>query len=45
MSVDSQLPLFHVLGFSGHRQVANPEGVAKVIGEVLKSLRSEGAGE
>jgi len=45
MSANSQLPLFHVLGFSGHRQVTNPEGVARVIGEVLKSLRAEGAGE
>lgn len=45
MSANSQLPLFHVLGFSGHRQVANPAGVARVIGEVLKTLRAEGTGE
>jgi len=45
MRAPSQLPLFHVLGFSGHRQVANPPGVARVIGEVLTALRTEAAGE
>jgi hypothetical protein len=45
MSAPSQLPLFHVLGFSGHRQVANPAGVAKAMAEVLQSLRGEAAGE
>ncbi len=45
MSESSQLPLFHVVGFSGHRTVANPAGVAKAIVSVLESLRKEASGE
>ncbi|MBI2511165.1 MAG: hypothetical protein HYV96_04255 [Opitutae bacterium] len=45
MSAPSQLPLFHVLGFSGHRQVVNSVGVAATIAQVLESLRSETRGE
>lgn len=41
----SQLPLFHVVGFSGHRTVADPAGVARVIGAELAALRRETAGE
>jgi hypothetical protein len=41
----SQLPLFRVVGFSGHRQVADQEGVAKAILTALESLRREAAGE
>ena len=41
----SQLPLFHVVGFSGHRQVADPAGIATAIRTALDSLRSEAPGE
>jgi hypothetical protein len=29
----SQLPLFHIVGFTGHRQIANPELIGRAIGE------------
>ena len=45
MSESSQLPRFHVVGFSGHRSVENPAGVAKAIASALESLRQEAAGE
>jgi hypothetical protein len=45
MSHASELPLFHVVGFSGHRQVANPEAVGAAIAQALKDLRGEAAGE
>ncbi len=45
MSTASVLPLFHVVGFSGHRQVADTAAAGRVIGDVLGSLRSEAAGE
>jgi len=45
MSAASVLPLFHVVGFSGHRQLADPAAAAKTIGEVLASLRHEAPGE
>lgn len=41
----SQLPLFHVVGFSGHRQLADPAGVERAIGGVLEELRREAPGE
>src|SRR5690349_10678105 len=41
----SQLPLFRVVGFSGHRQVGDQAGVAKAILTALESLRQEAAGE
>ncbi|MBS0630658.1 MAG: hypothetical protein JSS11_01995 [Verrucomicrobia bacterium] len=41
----SQLPLFHVVGFSGHRTLANAAGVAAVIAAELAALRQETAGE
>ncbi len=40
-----QLPIFHVVGFSGHRVLENPTGIAKVIGLELEGLRREGVGE
>ncbi len=40
-----QLPLFHVVGFSGHRQVDDPVGVARAIREALAALQQEGRGE
>lgn len=45
MSASSQLPLFHVVGFSGHRAVADPAGVARTIGDLLEALRREAPGE
>src|SRR3954462_15358443 len=45
MSESSSLPLFHVVGFSGHRAVDNPAGVAQAMKTVLESLRKETAGE
>lgn len=46
MSPDaSQLPLFHVVGFSGHRQLADPAGVAAAVANVLAELRREAPGE
>ena len=44
-SNSSQLPLFHVVGFSGHRQLADTNGVASAIRTALESLRSESPGE
>ncbi len=41
----SQLPLFHVVGFSGHRHLGNPAGVAAAIRTALESLRKEAPGE
>ena len=44
-SHSSQLPLFHVVGFSGHRQVADEAGVATALRTSLEALRREVAGE
>ncbi len=41
----SQLPLFHVVGFSGHRQVADKAGAATAICTALEWLRREAPGE
>ena len=41
----SQLPFFHVVGFSGHRQLADPAGVARAIAAILAELRRESPGE
>lgn len=45
MAVESQLPLFHVVGFSGHRAIEDATGVAEVIKRELETLRRETAGE
>jgi hypothetical protein len=45
MSAKSEIPLFHVIGFSGHRQIANPTGLAKAIAAALQSLRTHAKGE
>jgi len=45
MSESSELPLFHVVGFSGHRSVENPAGVVRAITAALESLRNEAPGE
>ena len=36
-----KLPIFHVVGFTGHRQLNNQAGVERVIREILTSLRTE----
>ena len=41
----SQLPLFHVVGFSGHRQLPDAAGAARVVNQALESLRQESTGE
>jgi hypothetical protein len=45
MSVESKIPLFHVVGFSGHRQIANSIGLANAIERALESLRKQARGE
>ncbi len=45
MDESSELPLFHVVGFSGHRKVENPVGVARAILAALASLRTAVRGE
>jgi len=45
MSDPSQLPQFHVVGFSGHRQLGQPATVAAAIRGALEALRREGPGE
>ncbi|MBM3854792.1 MAG: hypothetical protein FJ399_16840, partial [Verrucomicrobia bacterium] len=34
------LPVFHVVGFTGHRQLSDPRAVERVLGEVLAELRA-----
>lgn len=36
-----QLPIFHVVGFTGHRQLKNEAGVQRVIREILAGLHAE----
>ena len=45
MSSSSELPLFHVVGFSGHRQIGNAGAVAEAVKAALESLRLEAWGE
>jgi hypothetical protein len=45
MSSDSEIPLFHVVGFSGHRQVTNAPGISKAIAGSLQALRRQVPGE
>lgn len=45
MSDSPPLPLFHVVGFSGHRQVMRPAEAGEAIGAALASLRAAGSGE
>ncbi|HEY4301477.1 MAG TPA: hypothetical protein VGM73_11420 [Candidatus Didemnitutus sp.] len=44
-STASQLPLFHVVGFSGHRQLGDPAAVARAMTETLEGLRREADSE
>jgi len=41
MADSDQLPVFHVIGFSGHRRVANAKGIADVLREILSELRNK----
>jgi hypothetical protein len=41
----SQLPQFHVVGFSGHRVLENSDGVARAIAAELEALRRDASGE
>jgi hypothetical protein len=41
----SELPLFHVIGFSGHRQLADPTGVGRSVRAALEQLRRKVPGE
>lgn len=41
----SQLPVFHVVGFSGHRQLADAPRAEQAIKEALETLRHEAPGE
>ena len=40
-----RLPLFNVVGFTGHRQLADPEAAARAIREALASLLRDLPGE
>ncbi|MFI5335217.1 MAG: hypothetical protein ACHQ5A_00395, partial [Opitutales bacterium] len=41
MSASAELPLFHVVGFTGHRHMADAAGVATAIRTALTQLRQE----
>jgi hypothetical protein len=45
MSDVSAIPIFHIVGFTGHRQLADPAGAARAITAALEALRQEGTGE
>jgi hypothetical protein len=45
MSANSELPLFHVVGFSGHRQLDNAGALAPAVTRALELLRQETKGE
>lgn len=45
MSAASELPLFHVVGFTGHRQLADPAGVAAAITTIIADLQHEAPGD
>jgi hypothetical protein len=45
MSQPSDLPLFHVVGFTGHRILGNPVGAAAMIRKVLTEIQSAAPGE
>jgi hypothetical protein len=45
MSHASELPLFHVVGFSGHRHLDDPAAIARLLAQELESLRREAPGE
>jgi hypothetical protein len=44
-AVASQLPLFHIVGFTGHRQIADPQLIGSAIDDALDFLKREALGE
>ena len=44
MAIAGRLPLFHVVGFTGHRQLADPAEAASAIREALDALRGANPG-
>ena len=42
---NSQLPLFHIVGFTGHRQIEDPGKISLAIGAALDHLRESTPGE
>ena len=42
---DSTLPIFRIVGFSGHRQVVDPVGAAKAISAAVAELRRDAPGD
>src|ERR1700693_5821878 len=45
MSGASTIPIFHIGGFTGHRQLADTAGAARAITAALELLRHEVSGE
>lgn len=45
MANRSELPLFRVVGFSGHRQIRDPKGIAGAIDRALDEIREGARGE
>jgi hypothetical protein len=45
MSGVSAIPIFHIVGFTGHRQLADAGGAARAITAALEALRHEVPGE
>jgi hypothetical protein len=45
LSGGSRLPLFHIIGFSGHREVPDPVAVAAALSDALAFLKREVPGE
>jgi hypothetical protein len=45
MTTPSEIPVFHLVGFSGHRQVEDPAAVGEAISKALASLRTQAPGE
>ena len=41
MAESDELPVFHVVGFTGHRQLADLAGVERTVREIRASLRME----
>ncbi len=45
MPAESEIPIFHVVGFSGHRQISDPPALGTAISKVLESLKEQVKGE
>ena len=44
-ATDSHLPQFHVVGFTGHRQLADPARARTYLAAALDSLQQQATGE